>query len=197
MSARLLLIRHGETEWSRTRRHTGRTDIPLEPEGEAAAGRLRPRLAGEELAIVLSSPLKRAWRTAELAGLGDRAEREDDLQEWDYGDYEGRSTADIREERPGWDVWRDGCPGGETVEEVGDRADRAIARALAATGEDGTAALVAHGHLLRILGARWIGLDASAGGRLALSTAAVCELGYERERRVVLRWNDTSHLGDP
>lgn len=197
MSARLLLIRHGETEWSRTRRHTGRTDIPLEPEGVAAARRLRPRLTDEPFAIVLASPLQRAWRTAELAGLGDRAQREDDLQEWDYGDYEGRSTADIREERPGWDVWRDGCPGGETVEGVGERADRVIARALAATREDGTAALVAHGHLLRILGARWVGLDASAGGRLALSTAAVCELGHERERRVVLRWNDTGHLGDP
>ena len=197
MSARLLLIRHGETEWSRTRRHTGRTDIPLEPEGEAAARRLRPRLADETFAIVLSSPLQRAWRTAELAGLGDRARREDDLQEWDYGDYEGRSTADIRKERPGWDVWRDGCPGGETVEEVGARADRVIARALEAAGEDGTAALVAHGHLLRILGARWAELGASAGGRLALSTAAVCELGHERERRVVLRWNDTGHLEEP
>jgi len=196
MPARLLLIRHGETEWSRTRRHTGRTDIPLEPEGEDMARAVGPRVAAEDFAIVLSSPLRRAWRTAELAGLGDLAQREDDLQEWDYGDYEGRSTAEIREERPGWDVWHDGCPGGETVDEVGVRADRVIARALAATGDDGTAALVAHGHLLRILAARWIELEASGGGRLALSTAAVCELGFERERRVIGRWNDTSHLGE-
>jgi len=197
MPARLLLIRHGETEWSRTRRHTGRTDIPLEPEGEDMARAVGPRVAAEDFAIVLSSPLERAWRTAELAGLGDRAQREDDLQEWDYGEYEGRSTAEIRQERPGWDVWHDGCPGGETVDEVGVRADRVIARALAATGDDGTAALVAHGHLLRILAARWIELEASGGGRLALSTAAVCELGFERERRVIGRWNDTSHLGEP
>ncbi|MDP9384712.1 MAG: histidine phosphatase family protein [Actinomycetota bacterium] len=195
--ARLLLIRHGETEWSRTRRHTGRTDISLEPAGEAAARALGPLLADEEIAVVLSSPLARAWRTAELAGLGDRAQRDDDLVEWDYGEYEGRATAEIRLERPGWDVWRDGCPGGEAVEAVGARADRAIARAEAAAGEDGTAALFAHGHLLRILGARWIGLDASAGGRLALSTAALCELGHERERRVLWRWNDTRHLGEP
>jgi len=194
---RLLLIRHGETEWSRTRRHTGRTDIPLEPEGEAAARALGPLLAREPIAAVLASPLSRAWRTAELAGLGDRARRDDDLMEWDYGDYEGRTTAAIREERPGWDVWRDGCPGGEALETVGARADRAIARATEAAGDGGTVALFAHGHLLRVLGVRWIGLDASAGGRLALSTAALCELGRERERRVLWRWNDTGHLGEP
>lgn len=196
---RLLLVRHGQTEWSRTGRHTGRTDLPLEPEGEAAARSLAPRLAAEApFALVLSSPLARARRTAELAGL--EPALDPDLQEWDYGEYEGRATSEIREERPGWDIWADGVRGGETVDEVGARADRAIQRALEralAAGPDATAVLVAHGHLLRILGARWLGLPASAGGRLALSTAALCVLGFERERRVVWRWNDTGHLGEP
>ncbi len=192
---RIVLIRHGQTEWSRTGRHTGRTDIPLEPAGEAAARALAARLAGERFDLVLTSPLVRARRTAELAGLGDVAELDDDLQEWDYGETEGRTTAQMREQRPGWTVWRDGPPGGETVQQVGARADRVIARLLDAGPR--TAAIVAHGHLLRILAARWAELDPSAGGRLSLSTAAVCELGHERERRVIKLWNDTSHLRDP
>ncbi len=192
---RIVLIRHGETEWSRSGRHTGRTDLPLLPEGERAARAASTRLAGESIGLVLTSPLLRARRTAELAGLGAAARPDDDLREWDYGDYEGLTTPEIREGRPGWDQWRDGCPGGESAAEVGERADRVIARVLASGAEH--AALVAHGHLLRVLAARWAELDPSAGGRLALSTAAVCELGFERERRVVLLWNDTSHLRDP
>ncbi len=190
---RILLIRHGETEWSRTRRHTGRSDLPLEPAGEAAARALRPRLAGEAYGLVLSSPLRRAWRTAELAGLAPAAD--DDLREWDYGAYEGRTTPEIREERPGWDLWRDGCPDGEDAAAVGARVDRVIARVLDAEPE--LAVLVAHSHLLRVLAARWIELDPSAGGRLVLATTALSELGFERERRVILRWNDTGHLGEP
>jgi broad specificity phosphatase PhoE len=191
---RVLLIRHGETEWSRTRRHTGTTDLPLLPEGEAAARRLAPRLAGERPSLVLSSPLVRARRTAELAGLHPRVNA--DLREWDYGEYEGLTTLEIRAVRPDWDLWRDGCPGGETAREVGARVDEVLAL-VAAHARDETSILVAHGHVLRVLGARWIGLDPSAGGRLALDTAAVCELGLERERRVLRRWNDRAHLRDP
>jgi probable phosphoglycerate mutase len=193
----VLLVRHGETEWSRDKRHTGRTDLPLLPEGEAAARALVPRLEREgPFDLVLCSPLRRAHHTAELAGLGEQLELDPDLQEWDYGTVEGRSTADVREERPGWDIWRDGFDGGETVDEVGERADRVIAR-VTALGEGTTSVLVAHGHFLRILGARWMGLEASTGGRLAVSTAALCIVGYERERRVVWNWNDTSHLSEP
>lgn len=188
---RVILIRHGETEWSRSGQHTGRTDLPLLPEGERAASAVKARLGDSGFDLVCSSPLTRARRTAELAGLG-AFELDDDLREWDYGDYEGRTTPDIREERPGWDVWRDGCPGGETLAEVAARADRVIARVV----ESGAArvALVAHGHLLRVLGARWGELDASAGGHLALGTAALCELGFERDRRVIWLWNDTGHI---
>ncbi len=187
----VLLVRHGETEWSRDAKHTGRTDVPLTDEGREQARLAGRRLAGRSLALVLTSPLQRATETARLAGLGDRAELEPDLAEWDYGDYEGRTTVEIREERPGWDVWTDGCPNGETVDEVGARADRVIERVL---GVDGDVALVAHGHLLRVFGARWMGVAAVRGGALALATSAVCELGWERERRVLEDWNDTSHL---
>jgi len=187
---KVLLIRHGETEWSRDRRHTGVTDLPLLPEGEAAARALAPRLAEEDFDLVLASPLLRARETAELAGLA--PELDPDLREWEYGEYEGRTTAEIREERPGWDQWRDGCPGGESAADVGARTDRVIARVLD-SGAD-TVALVAHGHLLRVLGARWIEQDPAVGGRITLSTAAVCELGFERERRVIARWNETGHV---
>jgi broad specificity phosphatase PhoE len=178
---KLTLIRHGETEWSRDKRHTSRTDVPLTDTGREQAR----ALAGGTFDLVLVSPRRRARETAELAGLRN-VEIDEDLVEWDYGDYEGRTTADIRTERPGWELWRDGCPGGETVEQVGERADRAIARALETQGD---VAIVAHGHLLRILGARWIGLPASGGGALALDTATRCELGFERERRVIVTWN--------
>ena len=188
----LVLVRHGETEWSAGGRHTSVTDVPLTDRGRLAAGRLRDRLAGFEFALVLVSPRARARATAELAGLGERAEVEEDLVEFAYGAYEGRTTADIREERPGWSVWDHGAPGGETAAQVGARADRVIERV---TAVDGDVAVFAHGHVLRVLGARWIGLDAVYGGNLALDTGSVCELSYERERRAIWVWNDTSHLG--
>ena len=186
----IYLVRHGETEWSRAGLHTGRTDVELTPEGREHAREAGQRLAACRFALVLTSPLQRARDTAALAGFPD-AEPDPDLVEWDYGDYEGRSTAEIRKERPGWDVWRDGCPNGEPVDHVGQRADRVIARVLAA---DGDAAVFAHGHMLRILAARWIEESAAQGSRLALDTAAICELGHERERRVIRTWNDTAHL---
>jgi broad specificity phosphatase PhoE len=182
----IVLVRHGATEWSVAGKHTGRTDVPLTDDGRRDADRLRERLAGRPFALVLSSPLARARETAERAGLGDRAQIDDDLREFDYGDYEGRTTPEIREERPGWSVWRDGTPGGERPDDVGQRADRVIARVLEAGGD---VAVFAHGHLLRVLGARWIELPAAYGGNMALSTGAVCELGYERERRAIWLWN--------
>jgi broad specificity phosphatase PhoE len=188
----IVLVRHGATEWSASGQHTSRTDVPLTDEGRAGAAKLRDRLAGFDFALVLTSPLSRARQTAELAGLGDVARIDEDLHEFDYGDYEGRTTAEIREERPGWDVWRDDSPGGETPDQVGVRADRVIERALAAGGD---VALFAHGHVLRVLGARWMGDPAVKGGNLGLSTGAVCELGFERERRAIWLWNDTTHLG--
>ena len=151
----IVLVRHGETEWSRSGQHTGITDLPLLPEGEEQALTVAPKLAGREFALVLSSPMQRARRTAELAGFGDRAEVDEDLRERNYGVYEGRTTKEIRVEHPGWDVWRDDMPGGETLEELAARADRVIERALAA---DGDTLVFAHSHLLRELGARWIGL---------------------------------------
>ena len=187
----IVLVRHGPTEWSVAGRHTGTTDLPLTSDGRAAAASLRDRLAGHEFATVLTSPLRRARETAELAGLGERAQVEPDLREYDYGAYEGLTTDQIREQRPGWYLWRDGVPDGETPDQVGTRADRAIARALEAGGD---AVLFAHGHILRALGARWIELPAAYAGHLALGTAAVCELGLERDRRVLRLWNDTSHL---
>ncbi len=187
----IVLVRHGPTEWSVSGRHTGVTDLSLTEEGREAAARLRERLASYDFALVLSSPLARARETAELAGLGDRVELDRDLREYDYGDYEGLTTDEIRERRPGWFLWHDGAPDGETPEQVGERADRVIARALKA---DGDVALFAHGHILRALGARWIELPAAGAGRFALGTAAVCELDYERDLQVIRLWNDTSHL---
>jgi broad specificity phosphatase PhoE len=187
----IVLVRHGETEWSLSGQHTGRTDIPLLDAGRAAARAVRPVLAQRSFALVLTSPLARAKETCELAGLGDVAQDEPDLMEWDYGDMEGRTTPQIRETHPGWDIWADGVTGGESADDVGARVDRVIARAEAA---DGDVALFAHGHVLRILAARWIEQDPRLGGRLTLATAAMCELGHEHERRVIERWNDTHHL---
>ena len=184
---RVVLVRHGQTAWSLSGQHTGRTDVPLTDVGRQQAAHLGARLAGFRFARILTSPTGRAVETCRLAGLGDRAETDEDLCEWDYGDYEGRTTADIRGERPGWDLWVDGVIGGETVDEVGRRADRVIAAARAA---DGDVALFAHGHVLRILGARWVGLPAVAGRRLALDTATVSVLGWERETAVLDRWNE-------
>ena len=188
---RVVLARHGETEWSASGKHTSVTDVPLLESGRRDARLLGERLAGRSFALVLTSPRARARETCELAGLGDGAVVDSDLVEVDYGAYEGRTTPEIREERPGWSVWDGVAPGGETVEQAGVRADRVIARCLEVEGD---VALFAHGHFLRILGARWMGLDAVVGGNLGLSTGSLCELGFERERRVVWVWNDTSHL---
>jgi broad specificity phosphatase PhoE len=182
----IVLARHGETEWSRDGRHTGRTDIPLTDNGRRQARLLGGALAEWRFERVLSSPLERALETCRLAGLGDSVETSDDLLEWDYGEYEGVSTPRIRESRPDWYLWRDGCPGGEQPQDVGRRADRVIA---AVAGCQGDVALFAHGHVLRVIAARWLGLGPEAGALLALSTATISVLGYERETRVVRRWN--------
>jgi probable phosphoglycerate mutase len=178
------LLRHAETEWSRDGRHTGRTDVPLTEAGRDRARALRERIARREFAMVLSSPLSRARETAELAGLDPQLR--EDLVEFDYGAYEGITTAQIREQQPGWYLWRDGCPGGETADDVGRRVDRIIDEALTAGGD---VALVAHGHVLRALAARWVEEPAAFGGRLQLDTGAVCIVGFEREVRVIRHWN--------
>lgn len=183
---RLIVVRHGETEWSRTGRHTGRTDVPLEPLGAQQAAAVGRCLAGTPVALVLSSPLTRAVDTCRLAGFGDRMELTDDLLEWDYGAYEGRTTDDICRERPGWTLWADGVPGGETATEVGRRVDRVIERARSIVGDT---LCVAHGHVLRVLAARWVGLP-PVGGRLwALEAGSIGVLGWERETPVTSRWN--------
>jgi probable phosphoglycerate mutase len=182
----VVLVRHGETDWSRAGRHTGRTDVPLNEQGRIRAGALAAKLGGRQFALVLTSPLSRASETCRLAGLGEQALVDDDLMEWDYGAYEGRTTAEIRSERPGWSLWSDGVPGGETVAEVGARADRLISR-LEDTGGD--VAVFAHGHVLRVLGARWVGLPPNDGRLLALDPAAVSVLGHEHDWRVIRGWN--------
>jgi probable phosphoglycerate mutase len=188
----VLLVRHGETQWSVSGQHTGRTDLPLLTAGRAAAEALGRRLAGREFALRLSSPMARARDTAELAGFGGPGlEITHDLVELGYGEYEGRTTHDIRTERAGWDLWTDGAPGGEALADAGARVDRVIERVLAA---DGDAIVFAHGHILRVAGARWVGQPPAFGASLALDTAALCELGFHRERRVLRLWNDTGHL---
>jgi broad specificity phosphatase PhoE len=181
----LWLVRHGETEWTATGQHTSHTDVPLTATGREQATYVGGVLAGRPLTVVLSSPMSRALDTCRLAGYGDAVETDDDLKEWDYGEYEGRTTADIRKERPGWTVWA-GSPGGEPLDDVSRRARRAIERATAAGGD---AALFSHGHFLRILGAVWIGLPAEGGRLLSLGTASLSILGYERETRVIRQWN--------
>ena len=182
----ITLVRHGETEWSANGRHTSRTDLPLLESGRESAKQVGVELAGAEFALVLCSPLLRALQTCELAGFLDRAEIVDDLHEWDYGDYEGLTTPQIHETRPDWSLWTMGCPGGEAPAEVSRRADRVLERARKAGGN--TIAF-AHGHILRVIGARWIGLEAAGGSRLALSAAAVSTLGFEHETEVLQRWN--------
>ena len=183
---RIVLARHGETEWSASGQHTSTTDIELTGRGRAAARALGRRIGGRDFALVLASPRVRALETARLAGF--EPEIEPDLVEIDYGDYEGRTTPEIREERPGWKLWNDGSPGGETLAAAGERADRVIERALAAEGDT---VLFGHGHILRILAARWLELAPERGGSFGLDTAALCELGFERETRVISRWNAT------
>jgi len=188
----VVLARHGETEWSLSGKHTGRTDVPLTENGIAHAQALGRRLAGRRFAAVFTSPMSRAAETCRLAGLGEGAEVRHELLEWDYGEYEGVTTAEIRERRPGWLLWRDGCPGGETADQVGARVDRLVEEARAIESD---VALFAHGHVLRVLAARWVGLPPQAGGLLYLSTATLSALGYEREVPVIRLWNDGSHLG--
>lgn len=183
----IVLVRHGETEWSAEGRHTGRTDVPLTARGERQAKAVIPLIEGREFALVLSSPLQRAVRTAEIAALPN-VELDADLREWDYGDYEGLTTSEIRDRRPGWFLWRDGVPDGETLADVGARADRAISRVQQALG-NGDVAVVAHGHFLRVLGARWVRLDPSCGAHLALDTATVSVLGFEHAEPVIRLWN--------
>ena len=189
----LWLMRHGETEWSLSGAHTSRTDIPLTDHGRKRAEELRDFLKGTEFDAVLTSPMQRARETCQIAGLGEQAVIDDGLKEWDYGIYEGKTTKQIRETVPGWTVWDNEIKGGETVEQVGERADGVIARALAAAkaaGEkEGRVALFAHAHILRILAARWVSLEARGGRLFSLGTGSVSQLGWERETRVIQTWN--------
>ena len=185
----LVLVRHGETEWSRDGKHTGRTDLPLTKRGRENAKRIGPVLAGFSFARVLSSPLERALETCRLAGYGDRAETRDELREWDYGEYEGRRTSEIHEERPDWILWRDGCPGGEEPEDVGARADRLLAEL---AGTSGDVAIFGHGHMLRVLTARWLEMPPSAGARFVLGTGTVSLLGWEHDWHAIRTWNAPS-----
>jgi probable phosphoglycerate mutase len=181
----LVLVRHGETEWSRAGKHTGRTDIPLTDAGRRAAEVLREALSRRSFERVLTSPLSRAAETCRLAGF-DQAETRDELLEWDYGQYDGLTTPEIREERPDWWLWRDGCPGGESPDEVAARVDRLIGELQGARGD---ALLFAHGHLLRVLSARWIELGPESGSRFVLGTATLSVLGWERDTAAFRLWN--------
>ena len=181
----LWLVRHGETEWSRSGRHTSRTDLPLTPLGVTQAAALARVLGNQKFSVVLTSPLGRARETARLAGYA-TAVVEPNLHEWDYGEYEGRTTAEIQRERAGWTLWNGGVPGGESADQVGARTDAVIARVQAA---DGDVALFAHGHILRVLAARWLGLGPEQGQLFALQTATISVLGFEHSERVIIRWN--------
>jgi probable phosphoglycerate mutase len=188
------LARHGETAWTVTGQHTGLTDLPLTERGERNARRLGERLQGLTFTRVFTSPLLRATRTCELAGFGARAETDPDLVEWNYGAYEGRRSAEIHQERPDWQLFRDGCPGGETPAEVGTRADRVISRLRPL---DGNVLLFSSGHILRVLAARWLGLEPAAGRFFLLSTATLSILGYEHNKAesAIRLWNDARHVG--
>ena len=188
---RIWLVRHGETDWSKSGQHTGITDVPLTATGQQQARALGRHLAGRTFTLVLTSPLARARETCRLAGLADGAVVTDDLREWNYGIYEGRTTAAIRLEQPGWSIWTTTVTDGESVEQVGERARRVITRADAVAGD---VALFAHAHLLRILAACWIGLPPLHGRHLALGTASISVLGYERDARVVQVWNQDWRL---
>ena len=185
----IYLARHGETAWTISHQHTGRTDLPLTPQGEAEATRLGQRLQGLTFAAVLTSPLRRAVRTCELAGLGSAAEIEADLVEWNYGAYEGRTSAEIHAERPDWQLFRDGAPDGESPDQIGARADRVIRRVRAI---DGNTLLFSSGHFLRVFAARWLGLEPGAGRYFFLGTASLSALGYEHDHSdpVIRLWNE-------
>lgn len=184
----LVLVRHGETAWSRSGRHTSYSDVELTPVGEEEARAAALKLADRTFAAVFTSPMRRARETCALAGLAEHAVVTDDLCEWNYGDYEGLTTPQIREANPGWTIFTGDPPGGETSAQVGARADAIIGRAVTAAA-GGDVALFSHGHFLRVLGARWVGLDARDGALLRLDTATICVLGYEHDRRVVRVWN--------
>jgi probable phosphoglycerate mutase len=186
MSSQMWFMRHGETEWSRSGQHTSRTDLPLTEQGERRAADLGKMLAGRKFTLVLSSPMRRARETCRLAGY--TAEIVDDLHEWDYGAYEGLTTTEIQRTAPGWTIWTGAVPGGESIAQVSARADRVLQRVFAAGGD---VALFSHGHMLRVLAARWLGLEPDSGRLLALSTGSVSVLGWERETRVVQSWNQT------
>jgi probable phosphoglycerate mutase len=188
------LARHGETAWSLSGQHTGLTDLPLTDRGERNASRLAERLCGLPFARVFASPLRRAARTCELAGFGGVAEVDRELLEWDYGEYEGRRTVEIHATRPDWQLFRDGCPGGETPQQIGARADRVVSRLRAIQGNS---LLFSSGHFLRVLAARWLGLEPGAGRYFLLSTASVSALGYEHNlsQPVIRLWDDTRHVG--
>jgi len=195
----LWLVRHAETEWSRDGRHTGRTDLPLTPDGERMARDLVPVIAGRRFARVWSSPRRRATHTCELLGLAASMEIDPDLAEWDYGDYEGRTSAQIKQERPGWDLWRDGCPNGETLAQVSMRAQRVVERAAAVMLDAAPApirdvALFSHGHFLRALVAAWLELPPSRGRSFGLHADSISILGFEHGNRVIWSWDWTTHL---
>jgi probable phosphoglycerate mutase len=191
----ILLARHAETAWSLSGQHTGLTDLPLTERGERHARLLAKRLAGREFAQVLTSPLQRARRTCELAGFGDLAEIDGDLVEWNYGEYEGLRTVEILARRPDWQLFRDGCPGGESPRQVGARAERVVSRVGAAGGD---VLVFSSGHFLRVLASRWLGLEPAGGRLFVLGTAALCALGYEHDltEPVIRLWNDTGHVDD-
>ena len=190
------LARHGETAWTLSGQYTGFTDLPLTERGERNARRLEERLGGLTFAKVFTSPLQRARRTCELAGFGAVAEIDEDLVEWNYGDYEGRHSADVHRERPDWELFRDGCPGGESPDQASARADRVVSRVRAVPGD---VLLFSSGHFIRVIATRWIGLEVTANARrFMLSTASLSAVGYEKElsRPVIRLWNDTHHVGD-
>jgi broad specificity phosphatase PhoE len=186
MAAQLYIARHGETEWSLSGRHTSHTDLSLTDHGREQVTALAGKLAAHDFALVVCSPLQRAVQTSRLAGFGEVAELCEDLREWDYGDYEGLTTPQIRERDPSWNLWRDGCPSGEAPTAVGARVDRVLQRFAAV---DGTGLAFAHGHVLRVLAARWLAMEVAAGARFALAAAGVGVLGHERETAVIEQWN--------
>ncbi|MCX6929545.1 MAG: histidine phosphatase family protein [Verrucomicrobia bacterium] len=191
----IYLARHGETAWSVTGQHTGRTDLPLTERGERNAGRLGQRLSGLVFAKVFTSPLQRAFRTCELAGFGAIAKVDPDLVEWNYGDYEGLRTVQIRSKHPNWQLFRDGCPSGESPEQVGSRADRTVSRLREIEGD---VLIFSSGHFLRVLASRWLGLEPAAGRFFMLKTASLSALGYENSlaQPVIQFWDDCQHAGD-
>lgn len=188
-----VLMRHGQTEWSVAGKHTGNTDLPLTAEGEVEAIAMAPHISGHDYELVLSSPLTRALETCKLVGLGEFAQLREDLREWDYGDYEGLTSLEIRDRVPDWSLWRDGCPGGESPDDVAARCDRVVRELTTfAEGGEGDVIVFAHGHILRSLAARWCGLDIATGAHLMLSTAAASSLGYEHSTPAIKFWNRTS-----